>query len=49
MKLSNEEYDISVKKFVVKIADPPPRVKITIRVDIDAYHKPMLECILTRL
>ena len=38
VKLSKEEYDKSAQK-VVRIADPPPRVEITIRVDIEAYHK----------
>ena len=47
--VSNEEYDKSAKKFVVRIAYPPPRVEITIRMDIDADHKhePIMECILT--
>ena len=49
VKLSNEEYDKLVNKLVGRIADPPPRVEITIRVDINVYskHEARLECMLT--
>ena len=45
VKLPNEEFNKSTKKFVPKTADPLPRVKITIRVDAQSYktHKPELE------
>ena len=50
MKLSNEEYDKSVKKFVLRLADPSPRIEITIHVVIkaDHMHEPMLYSMLTR-
>ena len=49
VKLSNEEYDKSVNKLVGRIADPPPRVEFTIRVDINVHskHEARLECMLT--
>ena len=46
VKLQNEEYVKSAKKFEVRPAKPSPKVEITIRLDMEAYynHQPRLEC-----
>jgi hypothetical protein len=47
--LSKEVVDKSAKKFVEKPATPPPKMKIAIHMNIEAYgrYDPMLECGLT--
>jgi hypothetical protein len=44
--LSKEVFDKSAKKFVEKQAAPPPKVKIAIHMNIEAYgrYDPVLEC-----
>ena len=46
VKLPNEEYVESTKKFEARPAKPSPKIEITIRVDVDAYHshQPRLQC-----
>ena len=46
VKLKNEVFFKSTKKFEPKAAKPSPMVQITIRVDVEAYfnHQPQLNC-----
>ena len=48
VKLQNEVYVKSAKKFVEKLADPSPTIDITLRVDFQAYndHEPRLDCLI---
>ena len=48
IELSNEEFDKFQEKFIDRLAAMPPTVKVTIRVDCDAYYKhvPRLECMM---